>query len=90
MRTGKLKHRVEVWGKQDIQNELLETDYKPGKIKTIWAEIIPQTGNMQRAQADTILTTCTHKVKIRYNTGKDITPDMWFMYRKSGLISVIS
>lgn len=81
MDVGKLRHRIELWGKVEFKNELLETDYRNQQIKTIWCEIVPQTGNMQRAAADTILTTCTHKVKVRYDAGKDIKPDMWFMFR---------
>ena len=32
---GKLKHRIEVWGKEKIINEYKETDYNDKKIKTI-------------------------------------------------------
>ena len=81
MEAGKLKHRIEVWGREEYQNDFLETDYRNKKIMTIWSEIIPQTGNMQRAQAETILTKCTHKVKVRYRSGKNITPDMWLIFR---------
>lgn len=81
MEIGKLRQRIEIWDRAEFKNELLETDYKDQKIKTVWAEIIPQTGNMQRAAADTILTSCTHKIKVRYSAGKDITPDMWIMFR---------
>lgn len=81
MKIGKLKHRIDIWGMQKVQNEILEVNYKPTKLKTIWAQIIPQTGNMQKAQAETILTSCTHKIIVRYNAGKDITPDMWIMFR---------
>lgn len=81
MKIGKLKHRIEVWGQQKVINTLEEVDYINAKTKDIWAQIVPQTGNMQRAQADTILSSCTHKIIVRYMSGKDITPDMWLVYR---------
>lgn len=81
MNVGKLKRRIDVYGMVKTVNELEETDFKPQKIKSIWCEIIPQTGNMQRAQADNILSTCTHKVVTRYNAAKDILPSQWFVYR---------
>lgn len=81
MMIGKLKRRIDVYGRVKVTNELKETDYKNDKLKTVWCEILPQTGNMQRAQADNILSTCTHKVIVRYNAGKDIKPDNWFVYK---------
>lgn len=81
MRINGLRHRVDIWGNIPLENELGEMDFTPGKIKTIWAEIIPQTGNLQRQQADTILSNVTHKIIIRYESGKDITQDMWIIFR---------
>lgn len=76
----RLDKKIEVWGNVETTNELDEKDYEPGKIKTIWAEIIPQTGSLQKQQANTILSNVTTKIKIRYGAGKDITQDMWFIY----------
>lgn len=81
MDVGKLRQHVELWGNTKVENELLETSVMPSKIRKVWCEIIPQTGTMQRAQADTILSKCTHKIKMRYGSGKDIQEDMWLMYR---------
>lgn len=82
MEAGKLKHKIEVWGRVEFENELLETDYTDSLIKSIWAEIIPQTGSMSKRQGvETIMTNVTHKIIVRYNSGKDIASDMWLMYR---------
>ncbi|HBM74713.1 MAG TPA: head-tail adaptor protein [Clostridiaceae bacterium] len=75
-----LKNRIEIWGKSSTTNELGEADYADAKLKTIWAEIIPQTGKLQTQQANTILSNVTHKIICRYGAGKDITQDMWIMY----------
>ncbi|MCG7410580.1 head-tail adaptor protein [Paenibacillus sp. ACRRX] len=80
MDAGKMRHRMELWGNVDSINELLETSIKPKRMRDVWCEIIPQTGTMQRAQADTIISKCTHKIKMRYGSGKDIKPDMWLQF----------
>lgn len=77
----RLDKKIEIWGNVETTNELDEKDYIPGKIKTIWAEVIPQTGSLQRQQADTILSNVTQKVRVRYGAGKDITQDMWFIFK---------
>lgn len=81
MNAGKLKGKVTVWANQKFENELKETDYRDESIMEIWAEIVPQTGSLQRAAAETILSTTTHKIIVRYNSGKDIKQDMWITYR---------
>lgn len=80
MEAGKMKP-MELWADVNDTNELLETSVKPKFQRIVWGEIIPQTGSLQRAQADTIISKCTHKIKMRYGSGKDIKQDMWFMYR---------
>ncbi|MEC1757382.1 phage head closure protein [Schinkia azotoformans] len=79
--SGNLRHKIDVYGKVITENELGETDYTYNKIKTIWASIIPQTGALQKQQTENILTNITHKVITRYNSGKEITTDMYFMFQ---------
>lgn len=79
MNIGDLRHRIEIYGKTKIENELGETDSTFGKIKTIWAAIIPQTSKMQSGQANTILSNTTHKIIVRYDKG--ITQDMYIMFK---------
>lgn len=66
-------------GKKQL-NELGEVYYTDSKLKTIWASIVPQTGKLQIQQANTILSNVTHKIIVRYESGKDITQDMYIMY----------
>lgn len=79
MKIGDLRHRIDIYGKTKIENELGEVDYSFGKIKTIWASIVPQTAKLLTQQAETILSNTTHKIIIRYD--KDITQDMYIMFR---------
>ncbi|WP_256761411.1 phage head closure protein [Cohnella sp. WQ 127256] len=82
MEAGKLRHKIVLWGNVKFKNELLENDIEPEEIRTLWAEVIPQTGSMSKRQGvETWMTNVTHKIIVRYNSGKDITNDMWFMYR---------
>lgn len=92
MEAGKQRHKAELWGNVKVKNELNEWTIQPTKIKDIWCEIIPQTGNMSRQQGiETIISKTTHKFIIRYRSGININPnnpdnpdinnDMWFMFR---------
>ena len=76
-----LKHRIDIYGKIEYENAAGETAVKHGKIKSIWASLIPQTGTLQRQQAETILTNVTHKIIVRYSAGKDIAHDMEIKYK---------
>ncbi|MEH6940781.1 phage head closure protein [Bacillus sp. JJ722] len=79
--TNKLNKRIDVYGNKEFINELNESSFKFGKIKTIWASIVPQTGSLQKQVADTILTNVTHKIIVRYTAGKEITKEMEIHYK---------
>ena len=79
--TGDLRHRIEVYGNVQYENELGETTVKFDKLKTIWASIVPQTGSLQKQAVDTVLTNVTHKIIVRYEAGHDITKDMEIRFR---------
>lgn len=66
---GVKRHKIDIYGKVEFTNELGEKTYGYDIVKSPWAEIIPQTGKMQKAQADTILTSVTHKMEINYVKG---------------------
>jgi SPP1 family predicted phage head-tail adaptor len=76
-----MRHKVEIWGRTKTKNEIGETVYKHSLINTIWAAIVPQTGTLQRQQVETILSKVTHKIIVRYASGKDVTQDMYIMFR---------
>lgn len=75
------RHKIDIYGNIKSKNEIGEITYSFGKIKSIWAAIVPQTGTLQRQQADTILTNVTHKIIVRYSAGKDISKDMQVYFR---------
>ncbi|WP_244833376.1 phage head closure protein [Clostridium sp. BJN0001] len=81
MKINSLRHRIDIYSKTEVENELGETDYEYSKLKTVWAEIRPQTGSLQQQQADTVLANVTHKVIVRYESCKELTSDMYIMYR---------
>ncbi|EKQ50268.1 MULTISPECIES: phage head closure protein [unclassified Clostridium] len=80
----RLDKKIEVWGKVEVHDEELNEDtFQDAKIKDkpIWCKIIPQTGSLQKQQANTMLSSVTHKIKVRYGAGKDITQDMWLIHQ---------
>lgn len=79
--TNRLKHRVDVFINVKTTNRMNEDTYKFEKVKSVYAEIVPQTGSLQKQQADTVLTNVTHKIIVRYGAGKDITKDMQIHFR---------
>lgn len=80
----RLDKKIAVWGNEEVDNEELnEKEFQDIEIKTIWAQIIPQTGSLQKQQANTVLSNVTHKIKVRYQSGKDITQDMWFIFTEN-------
>lgn len=83
MKLGELRHRIDIYGRGvGFENELGETDYTYEKTKTIWASIIPQTASLQKQQGNTILSNVTHKIICRYSSAKDITQDMYIVFRE--------
>lgn len=82
MNPGQLNKKIDIYSNIRSKNELGETCYTFGKLKTIWASVIPQTGSLQKQQVDTILTNVTHKVIVRYSAGKDITKDMQIYFKE--------
>lgn len=79
--TGDLRNQIDVFGNVKFENELGEKSYKFVKLKTIWASLVPQTGSLQNQAADTILANVTHKIIVRYSSGKDITESMQIHFR---------
>jgi len=81
MNAGRLRGKITVWHKEEFTNELKQEDYRDALFRTLWADIIPQTGTLQRAQAETLLSNTTHKIVVRFGSGKDIKQDMWITYK---------
>ncbi|MBM7577672.1 phage head closure protein [Jeotgalibacillus terrae] len=77
----KTKFLIDIYDNVKTLNELNETTYEYQKLKTISAELVPQTGSLQRQQADTIMTNVTHKIIVRYGAGKEITKNMQIHFR---------
>lgn len=79
--SGDFRNRIDVYENQRIIDELGSTTYEFVQINTLWASVVPQTGRLQRQQAETILTDVTHKIIVRHTAGKDITKDMRIHFR---------
>lgn len=68
MNPGKYNKSIEIWGPIKVVNDLKETTITNELLKTIWAEVVPQTGKLQSGQADTTFSKVDMKFKCRYST----------------------
>lgn len=76
-----LNKRVEIWHsvKSSTRDELGQYPVVDELYTTVWAGVVPQTGNLLNGRvADTTLARTTHKIIMRYRN--DIKPDMWVMF----------
>ncbi|KEZ85553.1 head-tail adaptor protein [Clostridium sulfidigenes] len=80
MRISSLNKRIDIYCKLEVENQLDEVDFQWDKLRTVWAEMRPQTGKLQNQQANTILANVTHKIIIRFESAKDLTNDMYIIY----------
>ena len=81
MKIDGLNNRIDVYGKTEIKNELGETDYTYDKIKTIWANILPTTGYTKDVTGEVTRTEMKYKITIRSDSLKELTNDMYFIYK---------
>ena len=79
--SSRLTNRIDVYGKIKIENELGETDYKYEKLKTIWAEIMPESGNVQSGEGKTEYANINYKFVIRSSALSELSNDMYFVFK---------
>jgi len=79
--SGNLRNWIAVYGRTKIKNEINQTTYIDKLKLELWAEIIPQTGSLQKKQADTLLSNVTHKIIVRYAAGSEIEQSDYITYR---------
>lgn len=76
----RLNNRVALYGKIEAINELGEKDYQYQKIKTIWAEVLPQSGSEKVGQGNTIFAEISHKFTVRTKAIDSLSNDMYFIF----------
>lgn len=76
-----LNCRIEVYSKTKTANSLNETEYSYSKLKSVWAEILPQGGNLQSGDVNTRYANVSHKITIRKNAIPDLNSDMYFTFQ---------
>ena len=77
----RLKNRVDIYQKIQITNEFGEIDFDYIKLKSLWAEVMPQSGREISGKGNTIYADISHKFTIRSNALTNITKDMYFMFK---------
>lgn len=76
-----LNCRVALYGKIERVNALKEKVYDYEKIKALWAEVLPTTGNQQELAGGMMYADITHKITVRTESAPDLTNDMYFLFR---------
>ncbi len=79
--SSRLKNRVDIYGKMDFTNEYGEIDLRYGKIKSLWAEVTPQSGREVAGKGNTIYSDVSHKFTVRSNSIPNLTNDMYFIFK---------
>ena len=77
----KLDKKVEVYQKQKIINDLGQTEYKYSLLKRVWANIMPTSTKVSNYIAETDVAEYTFKFILRGNSIKNLTRDMYFIYK---------
>ncbi len=76
----RLNNKIALYEKVQVVNELGEKDYQYQKIKTIWAEIVPQSGNEKTGQCNSIFAEISHKFTVRAKAIYSLSNDMYFVF----------
>ena len=79
--SNRLKNRVDIYGKMDFINSFGEIDFRYSKIKSLWAEVSPQSGKELSGKGNTIYSEISHKFTVRSNAIPNLTNDMYFMFK---------
>lgn len=79
--SNRLRNQVDLYGKIKIENELGEVDYDFAKIKSIWAEITPQTGRTVTVVGNVEYEEVTYKFVVRAGAIPKIENSMYFMFK---------
>ncbi|MEG3040893.1 MAG: head-tail adaptor protein [Clostridium sp.] len=75
----RLTNRVDLYGKIEYENELKEKDFRYGKIKSIWCEIIPVGGSLKTLPGNGLYADVSHRITIRSKSVTNLTKDMYFI-----------
>lgn len=78
----RLNCKIDVYAKEQIENELGEVDFEYIKIKSVWCEIKPTTGSIKTVTGDILQVDMKYKVTIRSNSLEKLTNDMYFIYKE--------
>lgn len=77
----KLDKKIEVYKSQKVINDLGQTEYKYSLYKKVWANIMPTSTKVSNYIAETDRAEHTFKFILRENSIKDLTRNMYFIYK---------
>lgn len=80
MLTEKLDKKVDVYSKNEIENELGQIEYAHTFVKKVWANIIPMSTKENNFVAETTVADYKFKFVLRAKS-LNVTRDMFFIYK---------
>lgn len=79
--TNKLKHRLDLYSKAKVKNELGAIEYVYVKFKVVYAEILIQSKTTEDGQLNTEYAKMTHKIRVRSKSITNLDNTMYFIYK---------
>ena len=77
----RLRHRIEVYTKEENKTEFGECTYLYRRNSYIWAEITPVRGKEEAIDGQSVRADVTHKITVRMGAIKEPRNDMYFIYK---------
>lgn len=79
----RLRHRIDVYAREESETEFGETDFEYRKIKTVWAGIsVQNVGNLpEDLPGEVRAQRVSHRITVRAGAIEKPRNDMYFMYR---------
>lgn len=89
MRAGELRHRVTIQEASETVTSAGERSKTWNDVATVWAAIEPLTGR-ERWQAQQVMATATHRVRMRYRGDVDVENRLVYGSRVLDILQVIN
>lgn len=81
MQAGELRNKIDVYGMRTYTDTLGSQGRKPGKIKSLWANIVPTSGQNREEKGNVSEIYVSHRVTVRRKSLSEIAPDYYLVYK---------
>ena len=81
MHAGQLRNKIDIYGMVTSVSAFGSDSRKPEKIKRVWANIVPTSGQNREEKGNVSEIYVSHKITVRAKALKDISPEYYIMYK---------